>query len=641
MEAVTADAADEDSKHDIGGNIIPMLVAARRGRRLRLRRQRGPGRDGPRPQLLARRRHARRLLRRAHGPHLGRARSSTSTTSAWPIHTWPDPLPPAKFVFDDEGRRGHARRLHDLRRRHHLRRGRAPLDPLPGRARCTPTRRSRTPSSCTASDIGRSAVVRRAILDKNVTVAPGRADRRRPRGRPRALHRLGERHRGHPQGRAGGGADDARRTAHPRVPAGRLRRRRRARGVPRPRARRARGRHRPQWGARRRRGRPAAVVGHEAWDALAARRRTSRRCGRSPSTSPWPPAVEGADVVHSPHLVREPRRPSRQAALRHPARRDRAQPRAAAAVEGRAARRRLRAVDRSASARRSRTPTPSIAVSRGMREDILACYPGRRPRARARDLQRHRHRGVHARPAARTCSSATASTPAGRPSCSSGASPARRASSTCSRRRAPSTPPRSSCCAPARRTRPSSAPRSRGASTSCRRERDGVLWIDEMLPKPDVIQLLSHATVFACPSIYEPLGIVNLEAMACEAAVVATATGGIVEVVVDGETGLLVPFEPSDDGLRTPVDPRGFAAGDRRARERARARPGARGGDGQGRAGSACSSTSPGRRSPSRPRRSTGRSPESHSRTLLYSENSMSASKWKPPSPGSPSWPGS
>ena len=91
-------------------------------------------------------------------------------------------------------------------------------------------------------------------------------------------------------------------------------------------------------------------------------------------------------------------------------------------------------------------------------------------------------------------------------------------------------------------------------------QREGVVWIDEMLPKPDVIQLLSHATVFACPSIYEPLGIVNLEAMACEAAVVATATGGIVEVVVDGETGLLVPFEPSDDGLRTPVDPEGFAA---------------------------------------------------------------------------------
>jgi starch synthase len=93
-----------------------------------------------------------------------------------------------------------------------------------------------------------------------------------------------------------------------------------------------------------------------------------------------------------------------------------------------------------------------------------------------------------------------------------------------------------------------------------RSEREGVIWIREMLPKPDVIQLLSHATVFACPSIYEPLGIVNLEAMACEAAVVATATGGIVEVVVDGETGLLVPIDPVDDGSGEPRDPAAFAA---------------------------------------------------------------------------------
>ena len=91
-----------------------------------------------------------------------------------------------------------------------------------------------------------------------------------------------------------------------------------------------------------------------------------------------------------------------------------------------------------------------------------------------------------------------------------------------------------------------------------RKERGNVIWIDRMLPKPDVIQLLSHATVFACPSIYEPLGIVNLEAMACEAAVVATATGGIVEVVQDGVTGLLVPFE-QEPGAIEPRDPAAFS----------------------------------------------------------------------------------
>jgi starch synthase len=88
--------------------------------------------------------------------------------------------------------------------------------------------------------------------------------------------------------------------------------------------------------------------------------------------------------------------------------------------------------------------------------------------------------------------------------------------------------------------------------------RDGIFWIDQMLPKTDVIQLLTHATVFACPSIYEPLGIVNLEAMACEAAVVASATGGIVEVVDDGHTGFLVPLEQAP-GEIDPIDPDAFA----------------------------------------------------------------------------------
>ena len=90
--------------------------------------------------------------------------------------------------------------------------------------------------------------------------------------------------------------------------------------------------------------------------------------------------------------------------------------------------------------------------------------------------------------------------------------------------------------------------------------RTGVVWIREMLPRADVVALLSAATAFVCPSIYEPLGIVNLEAMACETAVVATATGGIPEVVVDGETGRLVPIEQATDGTGTPLDPDQYVA---------------------------------------------------------------------------------
>ena len=74
-----------------------------------------------------------------------------------------------------------------------------------------------------------------------------------------------------------------------------------------------------------------------------------------------------------------------------------------------------------------------------------------------------------------------------------------------------------------------------------RAQRTGVIWLSGMLAKREVIQLLSHATVFACPSLYEPLGIVNLEAMACGTAVIGSRVGGIPEVVADGQTGLLVP----------------------------------------------------------------------------------------------------
>jgi alpha-maltose-1-phosphate synthase len=90
--------------------------------------------------------------------------------------------------------------------------------------------------------------------------------------------------------------------------------------------------------------------------------------------------------------------------------------------------------------------------------------------------------------------------------------------------------------------------------------REGVIWIDRLLPRAELCAILTAATTFVCPSVYEPLGIVNLEAMACGAAVVGTATGGIPEVVVDGVTGRLVPIEQVQDGTGTPVDPDRFVA---------------------------------------------------------------------------------
>ena len=96
--------------------------------------------------------------------------------------------------------------------------------------------------------------------------------------------------------------------------------------------------------------------------------------------------------------------------------------------------------------------------------------------------------------------------------------------------------------------------------SAAQREQANVVWIPEMLSREEIRQLYSHAAIFICPSVYEPFGITNLEAMACERPVVATAVGGIPEVVVDGETGLLVPVAFSPDEPMTPADPDQLAA---------------------------------------------------------------------------------
>ena len=99
-----------------------------------------------------------------------------------------------------------------------------------------------------------------------------------------------------------------------------------------------------------------------------------------------------------------------------------------------------------------------------------------------------------------------------------------------------------------------------GLVEQLRAERSGVIWIEEMLPRPDLIAVLSAGTTFVCPSIYEPLGIVNLEAMAVGLPVVGSATGGIPEVIDDGVTGVLVPLEQMTDGTGQPLDEKTFVA---------------------------------------------------------------------------------
>jgi starch synthase len=98
----------------------------------------------------------------------------------------------------------------------------------------------------------------------------------------------------------------------------------------------------------------------------------------------------------------------------------------------------------------------------------------------------------------------------------------------------------------------------RARASALGERRPGVLWIERVIPRPKLVQVLSHASVALCPSVYEPFGLVNAEAMACGTAVVATDVGGIPEIVIDGETGTLVHMELGPDGQA--ADPSGFVA---------------------------------------------------------------------------------
>jgi len=200
-----------------------------------------------------------------------------------------------------------------------------------------------------------------------------------------------------------------------------------------------------------------------------------------------------------------------------------------------------------------------VAVSAGMRRDVLAAYPGVDP-----ERVSVVHNGIDTqiyRPDVRTDAVVRAGVDPERPSVVFVGRITRQKGLPYLLRAARSLDPQAQLvlCAGAPDTR-EIALEVGALVDELREHRDGVVWIEQMLPRSEVVQLLTAATVFVCPSVYEPMGIVNLEAMACETAVVATATGGIPEVVADGETGLLVPIEQATDGTGTPLDPDRFVA---------------------------------------------------------------------------------